>query len=238
MPMHTLSKTRVKICGNRTPQDISIAVSNGAHAIGLIVGATHFSEDSLTVEHASELLAHIPVFITSVLVTHLQSSADIMCIHEKVPATTLQLQDKVDLAEIKRIRAGKPDLKIIKAVHITDASSIDEAITYESSVDALLLDTMALDEDRIGGTGKTHDWSISKQIVSIVRCPVILAGGLTPENVTRAIEVTNPFAVDVNTGVDDVAGNKASDKVRNFIDRAMAVRRGLRDASRETDGFS
>lgn len=91
---------------------------------------------------------------------------------------------------------------------------------FESVVDAFILDTQDLSNDKIGGTGLTHDWNISSEVVREVSRPVILAGGLTPENVADAIKIVKPFGVDANSGLKDSDGFKDNVKVINFVYRA------------------
>jgi len=211
---------RVKICGNRTPEEVSLAVSLGADAVGLIVGVRHKSEDALTPERAAHMLALIPVFVSSVLVTHLVSAEEVLALYDKVPTSTIQLHDAISEAEIEAIRRRLPWVRLIKAVGVKDGSAIDVARRFEPLVDAILVDTHT--SDRIGGTGITHDWSISRDIVRAVRCPVILAGGLTPENLANAVALVRPYGVDVNSGVEFPNGDKDPDREKAFIDLAKS----------------
>lgn len=217
---------RVKICGNRTVDDIRTAVNAGADAVGLIVGARHVSEDDVPVAEAAQLLAHIPVFVTAVLVTHLQTCSEILPIHHRVPAQAIQLHDWVAPKELARLREALPSVRLIGAVHVTSSQAVHVARREAGRVDAVLLDSRT--EERIGGTGMVHDWSISAEIVRNATKPVILAGGLTPDNVAEAIATVRPFAVDVNSGVDDVNGNKDAEKVEHFIRAARGLSREAR----------
>jgi phosphoribosylanthranilate isomerase len=192
----------------------------GADAVGLIVGARHRTEDELSFEAAAGLLQAVPVFVQAVLVTHLITADEILKAHLQVPTPTIQLHDEIPQVEIRRLREQLPRVRLIKAISVTGPSAIEEALAFEDLVDALLLDSRT--EDRIGGTGKTHDWTISRTIVVESSKPVILAGGLNPENVGQAIEVVRPYAVDVNSGVDLVNGDKDPDKVGEFVRRARA----------------
>ncbi|HNQ33452.1 MAG TPA: phosphoribosylanthranilate isomerase, partial [Methanoculleus sp.] len=113
--------------------------------------------------------------------------------------TTLQVQNTVEPSELSAIRGALPYVKIVKAVHVTDESAIATAELYEPYADALILDSRT--EERIGGTGIPHDWNISAKIVANSTIPVILAGGLTPENVREAVRKVRPYGVDVHTGI-------------------------------------
>jgi phosphoribosylanthranilate isomerase len=216
---------RVKICGNRTCGDLALAGAAGADAVGLIVGVRHRSEDGLSPAAAAALLRDIPVFVNSVLVTHLITAVEVLQLHQTVPTSTIQLHDAIAVADVQKIRRAIPHIPLIKAVGVTDEGAIDIARRFEPYVDGLLLDTHA--GDRIGGTGVVHDWSISRRIVASVNIPVILAGGLKPENVIQAIRAVQPYGVDVNSGVEFPNGEKDPDRVREFIRMAKSCADGF-----------
>jgi phosphoribosylanthranilate isomerase len=206
---------RVKICGNRTIEDVLLSVSCGADALGLIVGTKYYSEDKLSPQFAGELLKKVPPFVSTVLVTHLQSTQEILEVYHHVPTSVIQLHNDIPVEEIQALRRQIPYVKLIKAVHVVDEGAIETSRYFVSFVDAILLDSRT--NNRIGGTGKIHDWSISKKITSLIDKPVILAGGLNPDNVAQAIEYVRPFGVDVNSGVDSSNGEKDLRKIRNLI---------------------
>jgi phosphoribosylanthranilate isomerase len=209
---------RIKICGNRTVEEVKLAASLGADALGLIVGVRHRSEDALDIRTAEALRAAIPGTLSSVLVTHQVSAPQVIELHEAVPTSVIQLHDDIPAEDIAIIRRLRPQTLLVKAIPVEDRSAIDAARTFEPLVDALLLDSRT--GDRIGGTGVPHDWSISREIVKRVRCPVILAGGLTPENLAAAIDTVEPYGVDVNSGVEFEGGAKDPEKERLFINTA------------------
>lgn len=206
---------RVKICGNRTSDDLTLAGRMGADAVGLIVGVRHRTEDALAPATAAMLLRDVPVYVNSVLVTHLLTAAGVLELYQAVPASTIQLHDEIAVAEVEAIRRAIPYVPLIKAVGVTSEDAIGTARLFEPYVDALLLDTHV--GDRIGGTGVAHDWSISRRIVASANKPVILAGGLRPENLIHAVETVRPYGVDVNSGVEFPNGEKDPDRLREFI---------------------
>lgn len=206
---------RVKICGNRTIEDVLLSVNSGTDAVGLIVGTKYYSEDKLSPQLAGEILQKVPPFVSTVLVTHLQSIQEILEVYHHAPTSVIQLHNDVPREAIQALRQQLPYVKLIKAVHVVDESAIETSRYFVPFVDAILLDSRT--SNRIGGTGKIHDWSISKKITSIIDKPVILAGGLNPANVAQAIEYVRPFGVDVNSGVDSLNGDKDLHKVRDFI---------------------
>jgi len=216
---------RVKLCGIRSARDLAVAVESGANAVGFLVGLTHTSEDGLTPDVARELIRALPPFVTSVLVTHLTRPDEIAALAQMIGAQDIQLQGELTPNEVARLRNLAPHHKLIKALHVTPGATAEQiaalAGDYEPLVDALLLDSRTA--DRLGGTGQTHDWRVSGAIRRIVRKQVILAGGLRPENVRAAIEAVAPFAVDVNSGVEDGNGDKDADRCRAFVRMAHAA---------------
>lgn len=212
---------RVKICGTATFADLDCAVAAGADAVGFLMGITHVTQDAVTPETAAAMVATLPPFIVPVAVTHLTKPSDLIRIVELSRCTTLQIQDMVTPDDIAEVREALPYLRIMKAVHVMDESAIATAKYFSDTADAILLDTRTA--DRIGGTGITHDWNISAKIVKECSCPVILAGGLTPENVTEAIIRVRPYAVDVHTGVKK-NGVRDAERTRAFVTNARTAR--------------
>ena len=212
---------RVKICGTATFADLDCAVAAGADAVGFLMGITHVTQDAVTPETAAAMVATLPPFIVPVAVTHLTKPSDLIRIVELSRCTTLQIQDVVTPDDIAEVREALPYLRIMKAVHVMDESAIATAKYFSDTADAILLDTRTA--DRIGGTGITHDWNISAKIVKECSCPVILAGGLTPENVTEAITRVRPYAVDVHTGVKK-NGVRDAERTRAFVANARTAR--------------
>lgn len=212
---------RVKICGTATFADLDCAVAAGADAVGFLMGITHVTQDAVTPETAAAMVATLPPFIVPVAVTHLTKPSDLIRIVELSRCTTLQIQDMVTPDDIAEVREVLPYLRIMKAVHVMDESAIATAKYFSDTADAILLDTRTA--DRIGGTGITHDWNISAKIVKECSCPVILAGGLTPENVTEAIIRVRPYAVDVHTGVKK-NGVRDAERTRAFVTNARIAR--------------
>ena len=175
------------------------AVAAGCDAVGFIMGVTHPSADVVTPAEAAEMIRRLPPFIEPVAVTHLQDTDGLIRLVRESRCTTLQIQGAVEPAGLDAVRDVLPYVRIIKAVHVMDRTAIATARRYEPYADALILDTRT--DEKIGGTGIPHDWNISAEIVAGSAIPVILAGGLTPENVREAIQIVRPYGVDVHTGV-------------------------------------
>jgi phosphoribosylanthranilate isomerase len=214
---------RVKICANKRKEDALKAIEYGTDALGFLVGQVHASDDFISAVQAKEIVDALPPFCSTVLVTHIADGKEIVQLAKETNVDTVQLHGVSTRSDVAVIRDKLPYLKLYKAVHIIDKSSVEEAKGWEGFVDAILLDTANVAIDQVGGTGRTHDWSISARIVQETKLPVILAGGLTPENVAEAIRQVKPYGVDVNSGTKEHSGFKDPQKLRAFIENAKAL---------------
>lgn len=205
---------KAKICGINSVEEMNTAIRAGADALGFLVGITHLAEDKTDIPTARELIRQIPPFISRVAVTHLQTADEIVPLLKELNVDTVQLHNDITLNEIEKIRNYFPWLNIIKSVSVTGEESVTSARQFVGYVNAVILDSRT--EERLGGTGLTHDWSISRRIVETLPLPVILAGGLTPDNLKSAIETVHPYAVDVNSGV-ETNNKKDPVKTATFI---------------------
>ncbi|MCP9492919.1 MAG: phosphoribosylanthranilate isomerase [Pyrinomonadaceae bacterium MAG19_C2-C3] len=195
-------KPRVKICCISSLGEAALAVNYGASALGLVSvmpsGPGVISDDS-----AREIVAHTPPAVASFLLTSRQTSVGIIEHQGFVRANTLQIVDALTHGTYQDLRDALPGIALVQVVHVQDESSIDEALKIAPDVDAILLDSgnQRLAVKELGGTGRTHDWTISRKVVGQVNKPVFLAGGLKPENVREAIECVQPFGLDICSGV-------------------------------------
>lgn len=201
-----MNRTRVKICGLTRPQDVDAAVEAGADALGFVF--TSRSKRYLETGLARDLVARIPAFIARVGLFMDQDEAEIEQVLETVPLSLLQFHG----SERQAFCAGF-GLPYIKALAMASAGSTALADAYPDAA-ALLLDSH--EPGAPGGTGKTFDWSAIPKLPK----PLVLAGGLTPENVGRAVRLVRPWAVDVSSGVEDAPGVKSRDKMIEFIKEA------------------
>jgi phosphoribosylanthranilate isomerase len=209
-------RARVKICGITTKEDARTAIDLGTDALGFLVGLLYESEDELSADEAGKIIEGLPPFVSTTLVTHRAGLADVreLCVH--VRPQVVQLHGPYPVEHIPALRDAFPTVKIIKAVHADRESGADAAVEASRYADAVLLDTKT--STRIGGSGLTHDWALSRRIRdALAPVPVILAGGLTPANVARAIEQVRPYAVDVNSGVSLRRGKKSPRLVEEFL---------------------
>ncbi len=207
---------KVKICGIRRTEDALYAIASGADAIGILVG-TDTSADFIDRTLAASIVHALPSYCSSVLVTPIEDKEEIIFLARNIGVIAVQLQGKSQPEDLLFFKEACPDIQWIKTIHVTGPASMELARCYMDVVDALLLDTGNVCTGQLGGTGKIHDWSISREIVSFSRKPVILAGGLNPENVQSAIEIVHPFGVDVNSGVRGADGWKDKHKISAFI---------------------
>lgn len=210
---------RVKICGITNPEDAAVALGLGADALGFLVGLNYATDDQLTPATARALVVQLPPFISPVLVTHRSDPAEVAELVAEVAPHVVQLHGPFDLAALPALRGRFPHLKIVKAVHVESEAAVDQARAVAPHVDGVLLDTKTA--TRLGGTGRPHDWSISRRVrEALADTPVILAGGLNSDNVALAIERVQPFGVDVNSGVCVRPGKKSPELLRRFLQEA------------------
>jgi len=213
---------RVKICGIRRMEDAFSAIRWGADAVGFLVGQRHTSADFITAEQARAIIVRLPPFVSKVLVTHHLQATEVLDLAAETCADTVQLHGEIDPRQIRLIREKRPQLRLLKSFHVVDEASVEYGLPYYSLVDAFVLDSLNVETGEIGGTGLVHDWEISRRIVSRYPIPVILAGGLTPENVQEGIHVVKPYAVDVNSGLKNADGFKDHAKIHCFIENAKS----------------
>ena len=167
----------------------------------------------------------LPPFVAGTLVTHRAELEEVRRLCRLARPQVVQLHGDFPLGAIPLLRESFPALRIVKTVHVDGERSLEEARHAAPHVDAILLDTRTA--TRLGGTGLTHDWSISRRIRdALPTTPVIPAGGLTPDNVARAIEQVDPHAVDVNSGVSIRPGQKSETLITRFIAAAKLTTAG------------
>jgi phosphoribosylanthranilate isomerase len=193
---------KIKICCISSIEEAQLAIRYGADALGL-VGPMPSGPGTLTDEAIAEIVPIIPPPVASFLLTSETKAEAIIAHHKKVHTNTLQLVDALSEGTYADIRAALPAVKLVQVIHVIDEGSVEEAIRLSESVDALLLDSgnPHLKIKELGGTGRTHDWSLSRRIVAQAQAPVFLAGGLNAQNVRQAIEEVQPFGIDLCSGV-------------------------------------
>lgn len=194
--------TRIKICCIKSVEEAKTAIRFGASAIGLVAkmpsGPGPISDDLI-----KEIVTTVPPPIGTFLLTSETSVREIIKHHQRTNTNAIQIVDALSEGSYSQLKDALPFVKIVQVIHVIDESSVAEAIRISESVDAILLDSgnPHLKIKELGGTGKVHNWQLSRKIRMNSRCPIFLAGGLKAENVKQAIEEVGPYAVDVCSGV-------------------------------------
>jgi phosphoribosylanthranilate isomerase len=181
------------------------------------------NKEDLTEEEAKQVIQSIKPPHKSVLITYLNKAEEIIRFCDKLDVKIIQLHGSVAKEELKKVKKLRPDLEIIKSlvVHENNLSELEK--TLEEScpwLEAFITDTFDPTTGASGATGKTHDWKISRRLIELSSKPVILAGGLNPDNVKQAIIETNPAGVDVHTGIENSDGRKSYELTKKFIEQA------------------
>jgi len=210
----------VQIFEVQTPEEAAALIRLGVDHIGVLVGDGAFPRE-LSITQTNAIFAAVPAGHKRVA---LSLSADLEQVARVVGETKpdiVQVQAEVDDFSVDMTRALKarfPQTPIIRAIPVIDETSIDTAASYRGAADFLLLDSYDLEKRQFGALGRVHDWSLSRRIVDEVGIPVILAGGLGPENVAAAIAAVCPAAVDSKTKTDRPDGSgKDLEKVKAFV---------------------
>lgn len=211
------SKTRIKVCGITTAEDAKKAIEIGVDAVGFI-----FVESSpryVSPERAKEIITQLPPFVHYVGVFVDKDPVEVQEIIEYCGLSYVQLHGSEDAEYCRKLAYEATPCHLIKAFRVGSHTRSEEFLPYVESVKGFLLDTYVQGQE--GGTGKPFDWSIVKSLE--LRLPVILAGGLNPENVDEAVRSVRPFAIDVNSGVEVEPGRKDLVKLRKLVRTVNAV---------------
>jgi phosphoribosylanthranilate isomerase len=195
-------RPRVKICCIKSVAEARLAVGYGASAIGL-VSSMPSGPGVIDEAMIPEIAAAVPPGVASFLLTSLTDAAAVIAQQRRCHATTLQLVDELTSGTHAQIRDALPGIGLVQVVHVRGEESLREACALAPKVDAILLDsgnpTLAVKE--LGGTGRTHDWAVSRRIVEECGKPVFLAGGLNPQNVAAAYAAVRPYGFDLCSSV-------------------------------------
>ncbi len=192
----------VKICCIADVAEAQLAMRYGANIIGL-VGPMPSGPGVITDEQIAHIAAEVSGQVETFLLTSETTSDAIIRHHLRTGTSTIQFTDHVPIPDLQQIRKALPGLRLVQVIHVQDESVIEVAVELQSLVDAFLLDSgnPGGAVKTLGGTGRTHNWEISRQLVETVDIPVYLAGGLRPENVAEAIRKVRPFGLDLCSGV-------------------------------------
>jgi len=211
-------RVKVKICCISSIEEANLAIKYGASALGL-VGKMPSGPGVIDDNLIRKIVETVPPPISTFLLTSETNANDVIAHYQRVHTSTIQMVDYVDHQEYEKIRTALPHVKLVQVIHVIDEESVAEAIEISEYVDALLLDSgnPNLPIKELGGTGRAHDWNLSKKIRESVSIPVFLAGGICKDNVNKAIEVVKPFGVDLCSSV-RTNGALDENKLREFFD--------------------
>jgi phosphoribosylanthranilate isomerase len=223
----------IQVAGVIDQAEADLLVACGVRILGFPLRLPVHRED-LTEDAAARIIRQLPPHCAGVLITYLDHARPIIELCRCLGARVVQLHGEIDAGELARIKVLEPQLAIIKGLVVGRHSPAELLrIVGEShdAVDAYITDTFDPATGACGATGKTHPWSISREIVLQSPRPVLLAGGLTPENVREAILTVRPAGVDAHTGLEEASGRKSREKVARFVAEARAAFRTLREGS-------
>jgi phosphoribosylanthranilate isomerase len=200
--MQAATKPRVKICCIRSVAEAWTAIRHGASALGL-VSQMPSGPGVIPDEDIAAIAAVVPPPVATFLLTCRQDAASIIEQQRRLRTTTVQLCDRLPSGAYAELRESLPGVRIVAVIHVTGPGSVDEAVSVARAADAILLDSGRPDQavKELGGTGRRHDWALSRRIREAVDVPVFLAGGITAGNAREAVAAVGPFAIDVCTGV-------------------------------------
>jgi phosphoribosylanthranilate isomerase len=200
--------TRIKICGLGDQSDLDHALKAGADAVGFVVEVER-SRHCITAAAARDLIRNVPIFVKSVAVISPHDIDEAVRLSHETNADLLQVHSTLCAEDIRALKGLVPQ-KII----VASPAESEEVLAMATVADAVLLDTYK--DGMLGGSGVAHDWNVSAALARRLSVPVILAGGLRPENVCEAVRKVRPYAVDVSSGV-ETDGRKDALKMRAFV---------------------
>jgi len=214
---------RVKICCIASIDEAALAVACGASALGLVSNMPS-GPGVISEERIAEIAATVPPAIGTFLLTSRQRVSDIIEQQRFCRTNTIQICDHLAVGTHRDLKDALPGISVVQVVHVTGPESVEEAARVAPYVDAILLDSgnQKLAVKELGGTGRTHDWSLSRAIRERIGIPLFLAGGLTPENVAQAIEEVGPFGLDLCSGV-RTEGKLDANKLKRFFSAVRSL---------------
>ena len=211
---------KVKICGLTRQEDVIASAEAGADAVGFVVGAPS-SPRNLSLERAERLLGAKPSSMEGVLVTVANDASELVEACQRLRVSSVQLHGNKSI-DVSLLRNNVPNLALMRGVNANSANAFDEALAASRTYDAVVVDSYV--GDQLGGTGLVHDWELSKRVRAAIHPKMmVLAGGLTCENVVGAVQKIQPGGVDVSSGVELQPGIKSHEKISRFVENAKSV---------------
>ena len=212
------NKPRLKVCCIKNLEEARLAIEYGADALGLVgkmPGGPGIIPDHLI----KEIAARVPPPVATVLLTSETSAGQIIEHYKRVNTGCIQIVDDLQEGSHSDIKKELPAVKLLQVIHVIDNRSVNKAVQISNSVDAILLDSGNPNKPvkELGGTGRIHNWDLSKKIVEQTDIPIFLAGGLKPDNIGKAVSRVKPFGIDVCSGL-RTDGRLDRGKLKKFID--------------------
>jgi phosphoribosylanthranilate isomerase len=213
-----MTRPRVKVCCISSVEEAKIAIECGASALGLVSrmpSGPGVIEDELI----NQIARAVPPPISTFLLTSETKPSQIVSHYKRVNTTTIQMVDALEKRGYELLRNELPNVKLVQVIHVIDGNSVKEAIDIAKYVDAILLDSgnPNLTVKELGGTGRTHNWNLSRAIRDAISIPLFLAGGLNKDNVKQAIEQVQPFGLDLCSSV-RTGGQLDKTKLQEFFE--------------------
>lgn len=215
----------IQVAGVRDARELRMLCALRVPLVGFPLQLDTHAPDLAEAE-AAQLIAGMPVTSRAVLITYAREAGEVAGLADDLGVACVQIHGSMSAAELALLREQRPDLFLIRSLVVGDGNEQDlrELIgATQNVVDAYITDTFDPETGASGATGRVHDWSVSRKLVDVSPRPVILAGGLTPDNVGDAIRAVRPAGVDAHTGLEDRGGYKDPEKVKTFLQRARAA---------------
>ena len=219
----------VQVAGVIDQNEADLLIRCGVQFLGFPLRLSVHQED-LSEAAAAAIIRGLPETVEAVAITYLSRADEILEFCHFLGVRVVQLHGPVATMELAELKAAHPPLAVIKSLvvgHESNDRLFDQLAVQQRWVDLFIIDTFDASSGASGATGKTHDWGLSREIVARCPRPVILAGGLTPENVAAAIQTVRPAGVDAHTGLEDYSGRKCPAKVTRFVKEANAAFQSL-----------
>ena len=221
--MEATRRPRVKVCCIASAAEAWMAVRAGAAAVGL-VSEMPSGPGVIPEEEIARIAVEVPPPVATFLLTSLQEVSAVVDQQRRTRASTVQVCDRLTTGSLGELRQAMPGIGLVQVIHVEGPEAVGEALQAAPFVDAILLDSgrPSRPVKELGGTGRRHDWSVSRRIREALPVPVFLAGGLNPDNLAEAVEAVGPFALDVCSGV---RSNGALDpaKLRRFFESVASL---------------
>ena len=220
--MTTELRGLIHVAGVIDLAEAEMLIDCGVGHLGFPLALDHHAED-LSVGEAADIVAELGHRADFFLITYLNSAAEVIDLCRALGVGMVQLHGDIEADELARLRDTAEHLRVIKSLIVRDGNAdalAGQVDRFAPLVDAFITDTFDPATGARGATGKTHDWAVSRQLVTRSPRPVILAGGVNAGNVRDAITTVRPAGVDVHTGIEGSDGRKRQDLARRFVDRA------------------